>query len=101
MLLLAGRIESHSAGQTKQGGQPMSHAESQVEARQPRKQLTDLLLSRGDCPIESLDVEVSQGAFILSGRVRSYYLKQLAQSIVRQWFPDVPLRNDIVVVAPQ
>lgn len=41
-----------------------------------------------DSPIHelrSIQVESSQDAFILSGRVSSYYHKQLAQELVRQF----------------
>jgi osmotically-inducible protein OsmY len=54
----------------------------------------------GYAPLRAIDVSVRTGVVLLRGQLSSYYMKQLAQVVVK----DVPgvreVRNDVEVVRP-
>lgn len=47
--------------------------------------------------VRDLHVELESERIILQGQAGSYYVKQLAQSGVRDMLPEVEVENDIVV----
>jgi len=47
--------------------------------------------------VRDLHVELARERVILHGQAGSYYVKQLAQSGVRDLLPEVTVENDIVV----
>jgi hypothetical protein len=47
--------------------------------------------------IRDLAVELTPGLVVLRGHTTTYYLKQMAQTGVRDLLPQVRLENDIVV----
>lgn len=47
--------------------------------------------------IRNLAIELTPGRVVLRGRTTTYYLKQLAQTGIRDLLPQVCLENDIVV----
>lgn len=47
--------------------------------------------------IRGLQVEQREGALLISGKVDSFYLKQLAQETLREAVGDLLLRNEILV----
>jgi hypothetical protein len=49
--------------------------------------------------VRDLHVELEQERVVLHGQAASYYVKQLAQSGVRDLLPEVPVENDIIVGA--
>lgn len=59
------------------------------------------LRETGYLPLRAVEVRVSEGAVVLSGRVPSYYLKQLAQSITMSFDEVCDIRNDLDVVCPK
>jgi hypothetical protein len=55
------------------------------------------VLERTGHRIRDLQVEQEPERVVLHGQAASYYVKQLAQSGVRDLLPEVELENDIVV----
>ena len=55
------------------------------------------VLERTGHRIRGLHVEQEPERVVLHGQTASYYIKQLAQSGVRDLLPEVELENDIVV----
>jgi hypothetical protein len=49
--------------------------------------------------VRDLHVELEQERVVLQGKAGSYYVKQLAQSGVRDLLPEMTVENDIVVGA--
>lgn len=52
---------------------------------------------RTDRRIRELVIEIGHECVTLSGRARSYHVKQLAQDEVRKLLPELRLKNAIVV----
>lgn len=61
-------------------------------------QATEALLHSPIPALRKLQVEVSEGGIVLSGRVSSYYLKQLAQETILPFLESRDLLNRITVV---
>lgn len=76
----------------------MSDAQKTPDDVDLRIQLRDLLLSRSDLWVESLDVECRAGDVIIAGQAPSFYVKQLVQTVAMRVIPGASLRNEIVVV---
>lgn len=51
--------------------------------------------------LRSVQVSVEDNCILLTGTVRSYYLKQMAQERVRKECPTTKLCNDLVVQSPR
>jgi hypothetical protein len=58
------------------------------------------LRGSGHIALTGLDCHLVEGAIVLSGSVPTYYLKQLAQSVVLRMRPDLRLKNCVVVRRP-
>jgi hypothetical protein len=55
------------------------------------------ILARTGRRVRDLTIEVQPEHVVLRGRASTYYIKQLAQTGVRDILPDVPLENAITV----
>ena len=51
--------------------------------------------------LRSVQVSLENNCILLTGTVRSYYLKQMAQECVRKECPTTKLRNDLLVQPPR
>lgn len=52
-------------------------------------------------PLCRVEVSIDEGQVVLSGRVGSFYHKQVAQTLAMQSVAHVPLRNDVQVRSPR
>jgi osmotically-inducible protein OsmY len=59
--------------------------------------LTDALRRSGYQSLRALQCQVTEGGVVLTGVVRSYYLKQLAQETVRRISPADRIDNRVLV----
>ena len=62
-----------------------------------RLQFEAEIRSRTHRRVRDLSLEVNDDRVVLRGRTDTYYIKQLAQEVVRELLPDIPLINAIVV----
>lgn len=51
--------------------------------------------------LRELDVEVSDSSLIVRGHVESYYLKQVAQELLREFSDQHEIVNQVLVVKPR
>lgn len=51
--------------------------------------------------LRELDVEVSDSSLIVRGHVESYYLKQVAQELLREFSDQHEIVNEVLVVKPR
>ena len=56
------------------------------------------LRSSGRCSLRSIEVQVDSHRVVLSGAVKSYYLKQIAQESARSVCPERQVQNKIAVI---
>ena len=74
---------------------PDADADAHDAANPQRLQaLFDKTTQRG---LRNVQVSIENDCILLSGTVRSYYLKQMAQEQVRKECPTTKLSNDVVV----
>jgi len=63
------------------------------------EQILQVLRATGYFKLRDLSVIAIEGCVILRGHVPSYYLKQVAQSAVRELSGAIEVRNELVVLA--
>jgi len=68
--------------------------------RRLSEQIIQVLRATGYLALRDLDAFAAEGIVILRGRVPSYYLKQVAQSAVRELPGVVEVRNQLDVCDP-
>jgi osmotically-inducible protein OsmY len=67
--------------------------------RRLSEQVIEVLRATGYFKLRDLSVIATDGCVILRGHVPSYYLKQVAQSAVRELSGVIEVRNELVVLA--
>ena len=78
--------------------------ESDFKQTQQEEREQSLLRTLGDSghtQLANVACDYCDGRIVLSGRVTSYYLKQLAQEIVRKVDATAPVENRLRVVVPK
>lgn len=78
---------------------PLAKHRGQIMSR-PNNSLNQAKRALRECrlhPLRALAVEQAGESIIISGRVNSFYHKQMAQEIVRAVCNDIELRNNIDV----
>ena len=60
------------------------------------------ILSSGyEMSLGQVEVDVRDGLIVLSGRVSTFYHKQVAQTVVMKAVEHIPLRNEVEVRSPR
>ena len=75
----------------------MSLTERNVIVEDVETNVRDAFLTSPIHGLRELEVEQHGDSILISGKVNSFYQKQLAQEVVRHMHPDVQIVNSIVV----
>jgi osmotically-inducible protein OsmY len=95
------RLPERSAGQEQEGLRLSPFLEARGDEAFRLGQRVELALrATGYLPLRGVEVSIDGQRAILTGRVPSYYLKQIAQTAALSVPGVLDLRNDVQVIRP-